>query len=1255
MKTAVKWSALTLGGLLTVALAFIAWAVGTQSGARSVARVAVNVLGGKLELGTVDGTIAGPLTVAKIRYRDPEVGIDAGVEYVTIDVALADLLRAVVHVGSAELRGIDIRLHEPSKPPEPEESKPFSLEPPIDVAVDSLVVGSARIRREETLLLELTRAALSGHWTSADLAVEQLDVQSPQGEIHFAGRVGRQHVYAGEGHGRFHWTVGERTYAGVVDTGTEHDDAKLTLKLTSPVRAQLQAQVEQSATWPWRFTLEAPRFDPREKLMPDSALYSLAASLSGHGSLQQGAISGKVLINDEPLFIEPLRFTRDPDDISVDTILRISRAAGAIHLAGDIHLAREPLTATAEAKWHDIVIPAVWTGQELHTHGQLDFSGNAQAYGISGALSLGPPQRIADIALEVRGSPQRVELEQFDIVQKAGRLAARGRIDLQPKPAWDMMASAKGFDPGAFAAAWRGRIGFDLASAGRITDEGPDATARLTNLHGELRGRPLSGNADLSLTPALVPSGTLALDSGKSELRFRGRRGDRIDATVSLNVASLNDWMTNSGGELKAAFVVRGRWPELSIEGDARGTDLHAANLRVESLTADADVDDPRNPAGSVRLDLTKLTAAGFEFSTVQARASGAPASHRLELRASGEPLALEIDLQGARTQEGWAGSLQHLVFDVKDAARLALREPAKIVLQKEAAEISQACLVDRQIELCAAGALQPDGAMQASYSLANVPLALGNVLASAELPLKLAGMIEGRGEIRRTAQGELFGNVLIQSPSGSISRHIAASPGDETADAPQTLLSYKALRIAANLSGPNARASVDAQFQPNGSLRAEASVRNLGEAEMPITGQLSGHIPDLAPLAVFAPQLANVHGRADAQIGIAGMVQAPQFSGVVSAADLAADIPAVGLHLKNGQLQARPAPAGDIAVTGGIASGDGRLAFNGKANPSGMIEMDVKGERVLAADIPGARVVVTPDLKLVRTSERMTLSGQVTIPEAAVDLQKLPRGGDRAQAASSDVIVIDAKTREDEAAQAPLFAEITVNVGEKVDLTGFGLQAKVQGRLDVRESPGEPTLGSGEVRVAGKYKAYGQDLTIERGQLLYAWTPLDNPRLNIEATRQVEEVKAGLRIRGSAQSPQLSVFSDPPMAQANALSYLVAGKPLDDIGASDGETDAMQTAARSLGVAGGGLLAKSIGRRLGLDELAVKDDEMIGGAALTVGQYLSPRVYLSYGVGVFEPGDVITLRYKLSEEFAVQTQRGPEDTRAGIEYRMEK
>ena len=596
-------------------LAIAAWSLNTQSGARSIARIAVSALGGKLALGTVDGTIAGPLTVTDLRYRDPEAGIDARLQRVHVDMVFRRAVppaRSRAQAASERHRRRVVRTDETAGRNRRSRS---ACNRRSTSSIDSFALDSARIRRDEALLVEITRAAFSGRWTSRDLTVKKLDVRSPQGEIEFAGRVREREIYSGDGHGSFRWTVGERSYAGVLDTRTQGSDATLALKLTAPLDLDLQAEVTQSSQWPWRFTLEAPRFDPREEVLPDSSLTSLAASLSGHGSAEQGAISGKIVINDEPLLIEPLRFMRKGESVSIDTILRISReTGGAIHIGGDVDLGRTPVIAKVAAKWHEVVVPVAWAGQELHTRGDLNLQGSSESYTARGTLSLGPPERIADVALNVKGTPQRVELEQFDISQQAGRLAARGRIDLQPQLAWDVTAVAKDFDPGAFAAAWRGKLGFDIASQGRMLEEGPEATLRLTQLRGELRGRPLSGNADLSLTPPLVASGTVALNSGESALRFRGRSSDQLDATVSLDVASLNDWIPNSGGNLQASFVVRGKWPEISIDGNASGRDLHAADIRVESLSAQADVDDPRNPQGSIRLDLVKLTAAGYQF-----------------------------------------------------------------------------------------------------------------------------------------------------------------------------------------------------------------------------------------------------------------------------------------------------------------------------------------------------------------------------------------------------------------------------------------------------------------------------------------------------------------------------------------------------------------------------------------------------------------------------------------------------------------
>jgi len=250
--------------------------------------------------------------------------------------------------------------------------------------------------------------------------------------------------------------------------------------------------------------------------------------------------------------------------------------------------------------------------------------------------------------------------------------------------------------------------------------------------------------------------------------------------------------------------------------------------------------------------------------------------------------------------------------------------------------------------------------------------------------------------------------------------------------------------------------------------------------------------------------------------------------------------------------------------------------------------------------------------------------------------------------------VVVDAESKTESAA-LPLAADVKVTLGENVKLIGYGLDGKVAGQLEVRERPGRVPTGTGTVEVSGAYKAYGQDLKIETGRLLFAGTALDDPGLDIRAVREIQadEVKAGLQVRGTAQVPQLTVFSDPAMEQSDALSYLITGKPLSSL--KSGEGDMLGSAARALGTAGGDLLAKRIGSKIGVDEIGVADNAAVGGAAFTVGKYLSPKLYLSYGVGIFSPGEVVTLRYLFSKRWNFEAQEATTGSRAGINYRIEK
>jgi translocation and assembly module TamB len=1190
----------TVGVALLVTIGLTTWIVNTQSGARWAFNRVSSVLDGALGARQIDGALAGPLTLSGLRYRDPEGAIDLSAERVRVDIDVMSLFRAVAHVQSLELAGLVVKLGPTKKAEAEPESQPFSLDPPLDVLIDRFELTNASVQRESEELARVDAASLIALWTHArGLEVRRLDVRSPDGNAHFRASVRGRDVYVGDGDGSFRWRVGERTFTGtLVANGTrEHATAKI--DLSSPVVLTLDLTAQQQKTLPWSLTLTVPSFDPREGLMPDSSLEQLEARLTGSGDLNTATLAGRMTINGEPLELERVHVLRASD-------------------------------------------------------------GNVQ---LDAAINVGPRERVARIDLDVQGSSQRIELERLDVHQRAGQLAMTGAIDLQPAIAWQVQATARRFNPGEFAAEWPGSLNFNLSSRGQFIEMGPrlrgddaaaanaalEAQVEIKQLNGRLRGREVGGHGQLALSSDKVLAGSLEVTSGHSRVQVRGQKGAALDAVATIDVPRLDDWLADAGGAVQGRIAATGKWPELAIKGHIDASALSFAGSRAEKLDLTFDVAQPQNPHGNVALAATRIATSGLEFETVKLRANGNGTAHTLELDGQGEPLTTHLRLRGSRKGDsGWNGTLDQLTLAIKDIANLALAQPVTIEIAERAARLSEACFTDRDIRLCAAGRTSADGALEATYSLAHVPLALANVVLARSAPLALTGEIDGKGDVRRDAQGRIAGSATITSSQGKVAR--LSADGSEA----ETLLQYADFILATRLDGDAGNGSVDARLDSTGRLQGRLAFSGLGAASTQLQGMVDVNLPSIGVVAAFAPQLANVRGKLDAHAQIAGTLDAPDVNGSVNVNDLATDIPALGLKLRNGRFSVTPRGTDQFVLDGGIASGDGSLRFTGTASAKGEASIKVNGQRFLAADIPGARVIVEPDLEFARTTTAMTLDGSVAIPTAAIDVQKLPRGGPSTQSSSPDVIVVDAKTQEETRAESiPLRASVRVTLGEAVTLVGFGLDAKVAGQLLVREAPGAPTTGSGEVRVSGTYKAYGQDLKIRQGQLLFAGTPLDNPRLSIVAVREVTPVVAGLRVEGSAQNPQLTVFSEPPMAQSNALAYLVTGKPLSEVGA--GEGDAVQSAARSLGTAAGGLLAKNIGRRIGVDELGIKDDAAIGGAALTVGQYLSPRLYLSYGVGLFEPGEVVTLRYKLSESLSLEALNGPRDSRAGVEYRIEK
>lgn len=1244
MKRALKWLVALLGVLVLVLAVAMFWLLRTQAGARFALGQVIEATQGKLTIEASEGRLAGPLVLRNVHWRD--AGVDARIGMVQLDIAPLALLGKVAHVENLQLA--DVVVTTTTQPPAPPSDEPLSLQPPLDIRVDNLLAERIRINHDGADVFEADRFATTARWTFNGIAVDALSLRAKQGDVDFKADLSTAGDYRGKADGRFRWQVDGTDYAGTLNLTSDGNLPAAIVHLERPVVLDATIRAEASnlplPERNYQFQLTAPAFAANQ-LLKDTALKTLALDLAGTVSAKRGEFRGMIDVDDYRVVVDPARYRLEEKIIVIETLAVTSTGVpGSVELKGSVPLA-DDAQAQLELVWKDVVLPAALAGQELASRGSVTVNGTPRQFALAGDLAIGPPGQPVDITLAVNGNDERIALERVQLQQQrggkpAGSLVARGDITLKPVVGWKLDIDADRLDPGAFAAQWPGAINAKLATEGHSDDAGVTASVKIAQLDGTLRQRPIKGSGDLRIAPGFVIDGTLALASGDSTLTVKGRGGkDTTDAQIGFALASLGDFLPQAQGRLRGLFDVKGKWPALAVTGRADGSGLAVDGHRVTSIELSTNIADISAPRGSLELLATGVTTGGQQFDRISLDGKGDRDAHELVFNARGDALAAQLQLRGALKGDDWSGTLSQLKLALTDQPEWNLEQPAALAWTDGAAKLGELCLAAQGPRLCVSGSQAADGSAEGRYRIERLPIAMLAKIASPDATFVPSGEINGDGSVRRSAQGALDGNAKITSAEGRI-----AYP-----DRPdQPLLAYTDLALDATFAPQAQRIVVRGQLSDGGRIDGTIAIDG---TERNLSGQLTLGLGSLSFVELLTAEVANTKGKLDGRLAFAGTVAAPVVSGQVLLAGFATEVPETGLKLVDGKVQIDLDGNGRVAVTGGISSGKGRItiAGNGGLDANAPLEITLEGQDFLAADIPAAHVIISPKLKVRRNEQGLDVDGEVGMPKADIDLTKLPGGG--AATTSPDVVIVDAEAVEGKDA-LPITADVTLRLGDDVKLKGFGLDGSLNGQLVVVERPGRQTVGRGEIRVGGTYKAYGQDLKIQTGRLLFAGTAIDNPGLDLKAVRELKDVTAGLRVQGTAQVPVLTVFSEPTLEQSEALSYLITGRPLS--GLKSGEGDLVNAAAQALGSATGDLLAKSIGARLGVDA-AVGDNTALGGAAFTVGKYLSPKLYLSYGVGIFTPGEVITLRYKLSRLWELEAQNATTENRAGLNYRLEK
>lgn len=421
-----------------------------------------------------------------------------------------------------------------------------------------------------------------------------------------------------------------------------------------------------------------------------------------------------------------------------------------------------------------------------------------------------------------------------------------------------------------------------------------------------------------------------------------------------------------------------------------------------------------------------------------------------------------------------------------------------------------------------------------------------------------------------------------------------------------------------------------------------------------PLRGEVKGHFQERGLLTALLPGvLRESHGDLDLDLGIAGSWQQPELTGNLQLRGAGAYLPRAGITLRDLSLQADFANDRVRIPLFKVAAGDGELTGEGELRLQNwqIAEFTAKvgGERFLAINLPEMRLVASPTLTVSGTMQKVQVRGEIKLPELLVR-------GRQTQAAlrqNVDVLIVDAPLAGADETPLDLDIEVQLLLGERVLVKFGGIDARLTGSVLVTARGNEEIIGRGEIRVAtGAYAAYGMKLDIERGTLLFAGGPVEQPTLDILALRKSGEVKAGVRVTGTPRAPIVKLYSEPAMPDTDILSYVVLGRPM---GSDPGQADLLMVAAGALLAKGEStVLQDRLRRRVGIDVLDIQSgDGDVTTSTITVGKYLNPKLYISLGHSLFTGSNVVGMRYNISERWQAESTVG-EESGADLFYKIE-
>ncbi|TNV19620.1 translocation/assembly module TamB [Buttiauxella sp. B2] len=1242
------WKKISLAVLIfvVVLIGAVGFLVGTTTGLHVLFNAANRWVPG-LDITSVTGGWRN-LTIKGLRYQQPGVDVNAG--EINLAVKLGCLRDSSLCVNNLSLKDIDVVIDSkkmpPSAPVQEEDTGPLNLTTPYPITLSRVALNNVNIKIDNTTVsvMEFTSGL---NWQDRNLTVTPTNLEGLLIALPKVAKVAQEEVVEP----KIQNPKPEELPLG--ETLKQLFEKPVLPEMTD-VHLPLNLNIQEFRGSQLRLTGDT-----------DLLVSSLLLKVSSiDGSLKLDALdvdSSQGLVN--ATGSAELR-DKWPVDLTLNTRLNIDPIKGekvkmkiggelrdvlkvGINLSGPVDMELTAQTQLAEAGLPlnlEVVSKQLYwpfTGKKEYQADnlKLKFSGKMTDYKLSlrGDVK-GEQIPPATITLDAKGNEQQLNLDKLRVAALQGNTDLKAVLDWSKAISWRAELKLDGINTAKQFPDWPAKLDGLVKTSGSLYGGSWQVDVSELKLAGNVKNNKvnvagkLNGNSYMQWK---IPG--LHLELGRNSADVKGELGQKdlaLDATI--DAPGLDNALPGLGGTAKGTIKVRGDVKAPQLLADVTANNLRWQELSIARVLLKGDVKSSDQIAGNLDLRVERISQPGVDINLVTLAAKGSEKQHQLQLRIQGKPVSGQLDLSGSfdRAEERWRGSLSNTRFETPVGPWSLNRNLALDYRNKEQKiNIGAHCWTNPNAELCVPQPIDAGKKGRAVVNLNRFDLAMLKPFMPEDT--QAVGTFSGRADVSwdSESKGLPQGSVTLQGSGVKVTQIVNDGP---------LPVAFDTLNLNAELKNNQAQIGWLIRVAKNGQLDGQIQItdpqgrRNLG-------GNVNMRNFDLAIANSIFSRGEKAAGKLNANLRLAGNAERPQLFGQLQLNGVDIDGNFMPFDMQPSQV-AMNFNGMNSTLAGTVRTKQGDIALSGDADwtqiDNWRARVAAKGNKVRITVPPMVRLDVSPDVEFVATPSLFTLDGSVDIPWARIVVHDVPESS---VGVSSDEVMLDQNLKpiKPQSAGIPINSNLVIHVGNNVRLDAFGLKARLNGDLKmVQDRQG---LGlNGQINIPeGRFHAYGQDLIVRKGVLLFSGPP-DQPLLNIEAIRNPEstenDVIAGVRVTGSADEPKAEIFSDPAMSQQEALSYLLRGQGLDNSG-DDG--NAMTSMLVGLGVAQSGQVVGKIGETFGVSNLALDTAGVGDSSQVVVSGYVLPGLQVKYGVGIFDSLATLTLRYRLMPKLYLEAVSG--------------